>query len=151
MMWMFYRNEILHICGYWKMILFWWLWTTLILGEYDIVCVGKIISFIFPNIWKTSKSEVVRVLCINLKAWLSWTLNWKQTCDVIKWSFFTIADDSDFSWLWGWLRWKAYLISFPCKWRMSKSNVVCVMCVNLNERWSWTLNWKQTWKINKHD
>jgi hypothetical protein len=29
--------------------------------------------------------------------------------------------------------------------------VVRVLCVNLNVRWSWTLNWKQIWEVNKHD
>jgi hypothetical protein len=37
----------------------------------------------------------------------------------------------------------------PCIWRTSKSEVIRVMCMNLKTRWSWTLNWKQTWKLNK--
>ncbi len=63
----------------------------------------------------------------------------------------TIVGDSNFSWLWDWLHWKDYLLIFPCIWRTSKSEVVHVLCVNLNVRWSWTPNWKQIWKVNKHD
>jgi hypothetical protein len=49
-----------------------------------------------------------------------------------------IAGDSNFSWPWDWLHWKSYLLSFPCIWRTSKSVVVCILCVNLKVRWSWT-------------
>jgi hypothetical protein len=90
----------------------------------------------FPCIWRTSKSKVVHVLCVNLKARLSGTPNWKQTWDVINGIVSMIVDDSDFSWPWDWLRWKFYLLSFLCIWRTSKSEVIrcntpCYEHVNL--------------------
>jgi hypothetical protein len=47
-----------------------------------------------------------------------------------------ITYDSDFSWPWDWLRWKAYVLIFPCILRTSKSKVVRVLCINLMRRWS---------------
>jgi hypothetical protein len=55
----------------------------------------------------------------------------------------TIVDDSDFSWPWYRLCWKSYLLSFPCKWRTSKPEIVHVMCTKLKTRWSWTSSWTQ--------
>jgi hypothetical protein len=47
-----------------------------------------------------------------------------------------IANDSDFSWTWNRCHWKGYLLIFPYIYRMSKTDVVCNLDVNLNTRWS---------------
>jgi hypothetical protein len=39
---------------------------------------------IFPCIKRTSESEVLHVICVNLKAMWSWTLNWKQIWEANK-------------------------------------------------------------------
>jgi hypothetical protein len=49
-----------------------------------------------------------------------------------------------------WVQFESYAWS-PCIWRMSKLEVVRVLCMNLKTLWSWTPNWKQTWKLNKCD
>jgi hypothetical protein len=43
-----------------------------------------------------------------------------------------IANDSDLSWTWDYRQWKGYLLSFLCICRMSKTEVVCNLDVNLN-------------------
>jgi hypothetical protein len=43
-MWIFYGNEILHVCGYWKTIFFRQLWATPILVDHETSCGGKLIS-----------------------------------------------------------------------------------------------------------
>jgi hypothetical protein len=47
-----------------------------------------------------------------------------------------------------WVQFELYPWS-PCIWRMPKLEVLHGLCVNLKTPWSWTLNWKQTWKLNK--
>jgi hypothetical protein len=44
MTWMFYGKEILHICGYWRTILFWQLQITLILVYHETGCIRNLIS-----------------------------------------------------------------------------------------------------------
>jgi hypothetical protein len=34
---------------------------------------------------------------------------------------------------------------------MFKSEILRVLCVNLNASWSWTTDWKQIWEVNKRD
>jgi hypothetical protein len=68
-------------------------------------------------------------------SWTSWTLD---TALVL-----AILVKSDFSWTWDWCHWNFYLVLFPCICRTCKSDFVCVMCINLKLRWSWTLSWTQ--------
>jgi hypothetical protein len=65
---MFNGKEILHFYGYCKTILILRLQATPILVDYKTSCIRNIISLSFHVYKKTSKSEVVRVLSINLKA-----------------------------------------------------------------------------------
>jgi hypothetical protein len=62
---------------------------------------------------------------------------------------FMIVGDSDFSWPWDRLHWNDYL--FSCIKRTSKSEDVRVLCVNLKAGWSWNLNWKQIYEVNKRN
>jgi hypothetical protein len=61
MTWMFYENKILHVCGYWKTILFRWLQATTILFDYETGWVGNLTSLAFhaseehPN-WRSYTS-----------------------------------------------------------------------------------------------
>jgi hypothetical protein len=74
MTWMFYRKELLHVCGYWKMILFRRLRATLILVDHETGCVGKFTSLVFhayeehPNWrWYASYASIWRQSCLVLR------------------------------------------------------------------------------------
>jgi hypothetical protein len=63
--------------------------------------------------------------------WTSWTLN----IEIVS----AILVKSNYSWTCYWCHWKFYLIIlFLSICRMSKSDFVCVLDINLKPRWSWT-------------
>jgi hypothetical protein len=59
---MFYGKEILYFCGYWQMIMFLQLLSTLILVDHDTRCVGKIISLSFL-VYKKCQNRRSYALC----------------------------------------------------------------------------------------
>jgi hypothetical protein len=56
-------------------------------------------------------------------SWMSWTLD----IEIVS----AILVQSDFSWTWDWCHWKGYLVLFLCICRMSKSDLVSIMYINL--------------------
>jgi hypothetical protein len=61
-------------------------------------------------------------------SWTSWTLD----IDIV----LAILLESDFSWTWDQCHYKFYLVFFPHIYRISKSDFVCVLYINLKLRWS---------------
>jgi hypothetical protein len=70
----FYENEILHIYGYCKTILFQRLRVTSILVDHKTSCVEKVISLAF-HAYKECPNQRSYVSCVNFKARWLWTLN----------------------------------------------------------------------------
>jgi hypothetical protein len=87
----------------------------------------------FPWTPRTPQLDVVCDLGISFNvdsSWTSWTLDIEF--------FSAILVESEFGWTWDQFHWKGYFVLSPCIYRMSKSNFVCVMYINLKARWSWT-------------
>jgi hypothetical protein len=87
----------------------------------------------FPRTPRTPKLDVVCYLSISFNVDMSWT-SWTLDIEIIS----TILVESYFIWTWDWCYWKGYLVLFPCICRTSKSNLICVMYINLKVRWYWT-------------
>jgi hypothetical protein len=92
----------------------------------------------FPTSPRMYQLDVVWDLGISFNVNNSWT-SWTLDIDIVS----AILVDSDFSWIWDWWHWKSYLVLIPFICRTSKSEVGCVLYINLKARWSWTLRW--TW------
>lgn len=56
-------------------------------------------------------------------------------------------DDSRWLRSWGWIHWKAYLLSFPCICRTSKTITICDLGVIFSVYCSWTPRWTWTWVV----
>jgi hypothetical protein len=76
-------------------------------------------------------------IIINMdNSWMSWTLD-------IKIILVTLVE-SDFSWTQDQFHWKFFLVLFPYIYRISKSDAVCVVYINLKLKWSLTLSWTRS-------
>jgi hypothetical protein len=75
--------------------------------------------------------DVVCDLGISFNVHSSW-MSWALDIEIIS----AIIDESDFIWTLGWCHWKGHLIRFSCICIISNSDFVCILYINLNERWS---------------
>jgi hypothetical protein len=97
---------------------------------------------LYPYLSNTSKNSIIGCLMLPRHSFnvdSSWT-SWAMQIELVLVSLV----ESNFSWTWDWCHWKCYLILFLCIYRMSKSDFICILVVNLIARWSWTLSWIQS-------